>query len=1150
MNSTHRALTEEQRKIALDTSHHMMVEAGAGSGKTTLLIEKLAHELGHGNIRDAQPEAVLSLDQVAAITFTRKAAGEIKERLRAEFLRRASEAKGAGREVWAERAFAIDEALIGTIDSFAGRIVRDYGALAGMESGFEVLEPGDALTLRHEVVEAELLAGIERGHGGAEFLVRQYGFRRACTILLSFLDNAALLTDVLDRMRAGKISYERLAREQAFKLTPKDLLLEPWAHELLAFANLVHDAYVRRLDWRGVLDHDHVVLRAAALADNEDVQQAFRQRVKLMFVDEFQDTNLAQAQLLLRLTGVSAAARNRSEEAPAAPETRLVLVGDPKQSIYGFRHADITMWRKSQIMLERAGGRYYTLTANHRSRPSIVRFFDDCFGRIMGERDASGSEYDVPFQPLTPARPESEGHGVEILLADEGGASAVASVVAERIREMLANPADHPVFERGDDGAEVERPLRARDIAILARNLKGQADHYERALRERGIDAYVYGGRGLYARQEIADVTSLLRAVADPYDDVFLVAFLRSPMGGVDDATLAELAAASSAAPNRRSGRPLYDALHDAARLVGDPAGRARALGALRILERLRSLRERLPHNELIEVALDETGYRAFLAGAPDAPAGLRNIEKLLRIARRAAHEPLFEFVQRLDARVRRADPEDEAPLYTPDDDLVTISTIHKAKGLEWPYVFVVGIDQPMFRRVNSEQPHLSRHLGVTLPLTVMLKNEEGSTEVAGSEIWNWHFKEATQREYAEAKRLFYVAATRARDRLVLAGALARPRPERRLTGRIDQLHRQGYEHWLRHLYPALTKTNDEGKGAEFSYADGLHTGKILRPGQEARTLPVVRSRSWLKAPPIPLTGLRAPASSQNGLEARTGSVTDRSILRGNFTASELLQFAGCAFRHYYGYIKSVSSPTVEVASRDAVVNQILPEKRGDILHDYLREHRDSWSEERMHAEMRRALLRHLPMGEETADENARELMVHARNYLASEWYARVKAAKRVLREVPFVVQLTPALRLQGAFDLMFEEADGWRIIDFKTGLFRGLEHRIKEEVARRVTEYEIQAGVYTLAANTAGFPVREFVFFFTAPALASSIQPDEIWLAKQRAKIETIAGRIQALDHGPEPSYEAERCDNCEFLQLCRPAGTPEDLLHKPRAT
>src|SRR5690606_6912596 len=106
-------------------------------------------------------------------------------------------------------------------------------------------------------------------------------------------------------------------------------------------------------------------------------------------------------------------------------------------------------------------------------------------------------------------------------------------------------------------------------------------------------------------------------------------------------------------------------------------------------------------------------------------------------------------------------------------------------------------------------------------------------------------------------------------------------------------------------------------------------------------------------------------------------------------------------------------------------------------------------------------------------------------------------------------------------------------------------------EIAKRAKSYELQAGVYTLASEAAGFPVREFVFFFTAPALASTINPDEEWLSRQRDQAEIIAGRIQALDYGPEPTYEPGRCSGCEFLALCRPKGVPVDeIATRPQVT
>lgn len=1136
------SLTNEQRKVVLDTEHHMMVEAGAGSGKTTLLIEKIAFELGHGSIPGERPRRVLTIDDVAAITFTRKAAGEIKERLRQEFLRKAEAAEGAERERWAERAFRIDEALIGTIDSFAGRIIRDYGALAGVEAGYEVLDPGDATALRLEAVEEALLAGIEHDVPGAVFLVRQFGFLRARTILNAFIEQAALLVELEGRLASRRLRWADVAKRLNLELNTADYLLEHHAQKILSFACETQRRYRRRLERDGVLDHAHVVLKATEIAALPAVQAAFQKRIKLVFVDEHQDTDASQVRLLFRLTGISAAVQNNNR---SRPTTRLVLIGDPKQGIYGFRHADITMWRASRHAIERVGGRYYTLTQNHRSRPALVRFIDDAFSRIMGE-EVGTNDYEVPFQSLSPTRPESEEPAVELLLTSERGVAATAAVVAERIREMLSNPEDYPVYERGDDGREYARPVRARDIAILSRNLKGVADHYEQALRARGIDSYVYGGRGLYNRQEVQDLAMLLRAVVDPYDPFVLSAFLRSPLGGVDDRTLIELASACTETGNEAQ-LALFDALQQADRIVADPDRARAAVEAASLLNELRAVRDRLPHHQLLEIAIERTGYRTFLAGAPDAPAGIRNVEKLLRIARRSAREPLSEFVRRLGARVDRADPEDEAPLYAPDDDLVAISTIHKAKGLEWPYVFVVGIDDRLFRPLTTDSPHLVRDLGVVLPLDVIVRDGDGDSmsleEKAAT--WGWYEEEAKRRDYAEAKRLFYVATTRARDRLILVGALTDTKRERRLTRPIRSLHTQTVEHWLRYLYPEIVRPDVE----YFRYGQG-DRGEIRRAATELikatptnGEVPGLMVRAWPTA--ARLVGDLPDANARWGLgiDERIGPVRDRAAIRDEFSASEILKYAICPWQHFYGYAHNISSPTIEIASGDAVVNQILPEKRGDILHDYLREHQDGWSPTEMHLELKRVLLRHLPMAEDEADKNTRELMQHVNHYLASEWYTRVRNARQVLREIPVVVQMN-GYRLRVKLDLLFEEEDGWRILDFKTALFRGLEHKIHDVVAERTRDYEIQAAIYSLAAREAGCDLREFVFYFTAPALATRIQPTEEWLRTQIARIEFIVRQIQKMDYDDDPIWSKPRCQGCEYLPICQPVGMPEDVL------
>ena len=699
-------------------------------------------------------------------------------------------------------------------------------------------------------------------------------------------------------------------------------------------------------------------------------------------------------------------------------------------------------------------------------------------------------------------------------------------------------------------------PVEKRHITILAARLRGVAGAYEEALRAQGIDSYVLGGTSLYKREEVRDLANLLAAVADPHDPFTLTAFLRSPLGGVDDATLLHLARVSTVASPEDRGRSLYDALVDSEAYVPDTLGRARARRAAELLERLRGMRDRSSHHRLLEEAIQATGFRAFLAGAPDAPAGMRNLDKLLGIARRSGDEPLSEFVRRLMLRVKRADTEEEAPLYSPDDDLVTISTIHKAKGLEWPVVFVVGLNESVMLEIRGDTPQLHGTLGLVMNLDVVLRN--GSSEARVQETsgaWAYAKEEATRKLYAEAKRLFYVACTRAQDRLYLCGALQKPQG-RGLASDPQWMHRDGVERWLRHLYPPIGRSGSAGEtfayGPQHQDSSGAWVqdrAPIHRVDPGALSAQTSVTKRWAGELGLGLAGIRAeeplplPKSIQRGLAA----LDDRAVVRDEFSASELLKFATCPWMHLFGYRGAISAPAIEGDIQQAIVNEILPRQRGDILHDYLRRHQDSWDDEHMLDTMRVVLLRHLQMPDEAAWSNARELLLHARDYLASSWYERIKTqATQVRREVPFVFELAPGIRFRGVLDLLWREADGWRILDFKTGVFRAQGDQLEQQVIARSEEYRIQAAIYTLGALAALGPgeVREFVFFYTHPAQARSVEVSTAWPANEVATIEGLVRRIRAADYGMHPLFDERICAHCDYLRVCRPRNAPPSVF------
>jgi ATP-dependent exoDNAse (exonuclease V) beta subunit len=1173
--SAARVLSPEQVAIVTACDSHLLIDAGAGSGKTSILIDKILFEQGYEVIPGVRPLDVLRIDQIGAITFTRKAAGEILDRLRSELLRRAEEAEGADRERWAEQAFRVDQAAIGTIDSFAGQLLRDFGGIANFESGFTVLDEGDAMAIYTEVAEAAILDAVAAGDRGATTLVAQFGYQRSRDIVVGFFREAPLLEEILRKMREGRLSWAATA---TFHPTLADVVLEPYARAILSFAGQARARLVERMTKDGLMDHNQVILRAGELLAHPDVQDAVRARFKVLFIDEHQDTNLAQCRLFFRMAGiVNNGTQDRApvdpsaviEGGPTKPRLRLVLIGDPKQGIYSFRQADITMWNRTWREIQKHGGQYCALSANHRSRPALNAFFDDCLGRVLNARDyAESAEYEVSYRPLTPRRPVTEGPAVEVLVTEGRGNHAIADTVAERIRTMLASPADYPVWERGEDGVERARPVRARDIAILSRQLSSSAEQYERALRERGISAYVYGGRGLFARQEIRDIASLLSAVADPHDPFSLTAFLRSPLGGVDDVALTAIAQASVAAAPEPGAvrRSLYDALRHPERYLTDADQLARVERAARLIDMLRSLSDRLPHDQLIEMAMRESGYRAFLAGAPDAPAGARNVDKLVRLARTYGDEPLFQFVTRLSARIRRADHEDEAPIYAADDDLITICTIHRAKGLEWPYVFVSEIGHPVVRKGRGDAPALDASAGLALPLDILVKTGAAEAPLAAtSRVWDRYVAQSFHKEYAEGKRLFYVACTRARDRLFFVGNIHIPKygkPTKVAQGPQDKWV-DGVERWLRICYPALAKPTAAGfqfgpKGAQHAAhirrglagmrapapVAGAPTGETVVaqrtpqqwPAMPRRTLPVLQATVGDTAYPVDVA-------------ERMGDMRTRALVKTAFTASELLKYYACEHKHEFGFRYSISTSSLVASLDDEVINRIGPEVRGDILHDFLSNLNPAWTAAERLEHMRRVVLRHIQLDAARLEDNAVEILRHVDNFLGSREWARIGAATRVWRESPFVYQFPTAgvpFQIEGVTDLVFEEPDGIVVLDFKAALFRGMDNP-REVIKQRAASYTIQAAAYAIALEDLfDKPVKQFIFYFTDEGVAESITVDAAFLATWRPTIERIVAAIRQGEYGPAV-WEQKRCRGCEYLPFCLPAGVPEEDVLLP---
>jgi len=582
--------------------------------------------------------------------------------------------------------------------------------------------------------------------------------------------------EVFERIKLAARSAESLynlcaeREEQAALLCHRfwGLLAEVWA------------VYTDVKRVQGVLDHDDLQAEAVHLLETSPgVLRRYQRRFRYLMVDEFQDTNPLQMRLIdllhrsgvqvLGCSGVGNEAAQVNTRTSDHPPNNLFVVGDFQQSIYGFRNADVTLFQRMVEEYRANGtGEYVPLSDNFRSRPEILRFVNRLFAQIW--RDAS-----PPFTPLeTGAKhADKDAPSIEFLLMRDPGRAVYhgkeAEALAARLRQMVEGQ-ELRITDRGH--ARCGEPIRYGDIAILFRSLT-DIEKYENVFARRGVPYFVVGGgRGYYARREVRDVMNVLTVLDTPLDDIALAATLRSPMVGLDVQTLYALARFARTpniehrTSNTEHRTPLYPAIPAFLEAGGLPEGEADALRRFyEMIEALRAQEDRLPVGHLLERILEATQYDARLLVRPGGRRRLANIRKLLQMASAASVHGVADFIRRLREIEKVSDREGDAPTEEEAADVVRLMTIHKAKGLEFPVVFLADMGRSLV--------HLERSVFLCDPKALVLGCRLGDYKTAAYRAVERQRQEADQQESA---RLLYVALTRAREHLVLCGSLSSKR--------------------------------------------------------------------------------------------------------------------------------------------------------------------------------------------------------------------------------------------------------------------------------------------------------------------------------------------------------------------------------------
>jgi ATP-dependent helicase/nuclease subunit A len=1107
-------------KIRRELGTTFLVEAGAGSGKTTSLVERMIALLAAG---------AASIDTLAAVTFTRKAAAQLRGRFQVALEKaRLAERDPVVRERFEAALTGLERSFIGTIHSFCARLLRERPIEAGVDPEFiELEEHEDRILLEKSWDEYQTKARIENEaalRGLDEAGLEPFDLESAFKAMAEFPDVEAApggaqppdfaalrraLEDLLDLASrlvprdkpengrdALQALFVRLFRRrrnigfgdgrrlmESVELFDKKLGLTKnrWVSKedgarLLAAAEAFQNDVARPAlrVWREfrhtkALDflrpaveftsgrrlaaarlnfQDQLMLAARLLRRNPEVRAYFRKRFHPILVDEFQDTDPIQAEILFLLSGTDDREEDWTRLAPGPGS--LFLVGDPKQSIYRFRRADIDIYNLVKERIEASGGETLSLSANFRSLGPVADWINPLFdpGR-GGAFPAAADAYQAGFMPLETVRRPRPGalsgvRKITVPAVTRHAKEEIAEIDSGRVAGFVAWAlAGHLHI---DDGADGTRPARPGDFLILFR-YKDRMDKYARKLEELGVPYEIAGSDAFAENAEIAEVRNLLAALDDPDDPVATVAALRGLFFGLSDQDLVDHRAAA--------GGFCYLG-------AAETAGTGRVRKAFTVLRTWRELVTRVPPSVALEAILQESGLLTHLATAPMGSSRAGNVLKLVEILRGRENEDMTSFAAAVAfmAEWVGAQPVEEMSLTPGRRDAVLLMNLHKAKGLEAP---VVWLANPVGVRDFDPDRHI-RRTGTRTPLGhFRFSKPAGPVTRTVSQPLGWDESAAEEKTYeaAEESRLMYVAATRARDLLIISG----------YEGELGS--RSSWGLLTKGLAAAEELPESPAAPGVPSAAKPGRKRAVVKPEDAARGREELRRRL-------------AGASTASSLHETVTSLARREAEVPEWAKGGL----GLWGSEVHIILKSLGESWPANAA-EAGAGRPFDERLVRMAHDTL-----------------------VASGKDPA--GATELAAHVGAIVRSGFWLRAMRAGRRLYEVPFSVQISAAdpeyaglraaiglvplaggrpvaavpdgpVLLSGAVDLLFREDDGWVIADYKTdrlpAALAGAEAEAREKaLGILVDHYRAQVRLYTrFWGRITGERVKESGLYFTA---------------------------------------------------------------------
>jgi ATP-dependent helicase/nuclease subunit A len=1254
-----------RRRIKEDLDRTLFVEAGAGSGKTKSLVDRMIALLSAGKC---------TVGKLAAVTFTRKAAAELRGRFQIGLEKAViGEADPVVRDRLRDALRNLEQCTIGTIHSFCAKLLRERPIEIGLDPSFTELEDIDDAIFRAQcwqdylvkvrIEGEEVMRGLDEAGVSPQDLEDAFDtvslypeveiaggrkdipdYQKHREKLERFLDRAREAVP-RDKPVKGFDKLQKLMRRcfvrqrnlgfddhrvlmETFELLEKDtgVTQNRWPSKeaalafkdefdgfrervvtpaLKAWREYRHDRIIRflrpavaffgsrRKEENKLNFGDLLMLAATLLRENSEVRRYFSGKFTRMLVDEFQDTDPIQAEVLMYLKGED---REEREWQKLRPEPgSLFLVGDPKQSIYRFRRADIDIYNCVKGIVDVAGGGELSLTTNFRSLGALADWNNPIWKAVFPEK---ATQYQAGFAPIEIVRGHTEGcaGGVHKIVVPkvkynkgEEIAGADAAMIAEYIRwactgalkinygDTYLNSKTNPTNQAGKLSAEGiklgvtinERPARPSDFLILFRYKKNM-DLYARALEERGIPFEITGSDAFSESEEIHEITNLALALNDPDNPIYTVAVLRGVFCGASDEDLVEFKRQGGRFSYLSPGLDILKSKH---------VGATHVLLGMQNLKTWRDLTLRLPASAALHKIFEESGIINYLVSKEMGSSRAGNILKLLEIVRNEERkgETSFARVVKLLEELAEEREIEEMSLTPARENAVRLMNLHKAKGLEAPVVFLANpapsrdheVDKHVVRIQPGDVPqqpgdvpqgdvpqgdilkrdtsgkmgdrqhisefrghdpnsrelghvpkflepathfHVARFLGVG-PKGYFAFHKPGTFQAKGALIshpvgWDEAVEEEKKYQDAEEQRLMYVAATRARDMLIIStyGGDAKNKPWKTLDAALGGVPELEWPHRA-----ALEEDGAEGRRE-----------KVVVTKVELK-----RAREAIKA--------NCEEAAQPSYQVET--VTSLAKKEREAPARKHDSGLGLSWgRLVHQVLEAVGSGRLRIPAIKAKRKPVSPSPSPIIPSPLAGE---GWGEgERANLEL---FVENLLAAEEGDYTDKEMLIAHVKSIVESEFWQRIMRAERRYFEIPFSIRTTeqnladlkeshadlsgsglsktrpksgkknalgakagrtgktslPVI-LSGTIDLVFwEETErgrgrketkggasetdaGWVIVDYKTDYIRP--QLVEDDLADLVNIYAPQIRLYArFWSQTTGDPIKEAGLYFTS---------------------------------------------------------------------